>query len=61
MLISVYGTAPFWSRFGFVDETATANPAKLAPYGPGARYMVRRNDAARAAADEPSATGVQEG
>lgn len=57
MLISVYGTAPFWSRFGFVDRTLSADPSKLAPYGPGARYMVRRNDYA----NEASATALQEG
>lgn len=59
MLISVYGTAPFWGRFGFADETASADPSKLQPYGPGARYMVRRKGALRAAVDEASATDLQ--
>jgi GNAT superfamily N-acetyltransferase len=61
MLISVYGTAPFWSRFGFSDETASARPEKLAPYGPYARYMVRRTEGFRPGVDEASATEVQEG
>ncbi len=41
-LVSVYGTAGFWSRYGFspVDRDMIA---KLAPYGAGAVYMVRDN------------------
>jgi GNAT superfamily N-acetyltransferase len=42
-LVSVYGTAPFWARFGFVDVTATMPPGRLAPYGDDARYMSRQN------------------
>ncbi|KQT69790.1 MULTISPECIES: hypothetical protein [unclassified Aureimonas] len=59
MLISVYGTGPFWSRFGFVDETASADPAKLVPYGAEARYMVRRSGALRTGLHEGSATDLQ--
>ncbi|WP_285295394.1 GNAT family N-acetyltransferase [Aureimonas altamirensis] len=42
-LISVYGTGPFWARFGFtaIDDAALA--AKLAAYGPDAIYMQRDN------------------
>lgn len=42
-LVSVYGTTPFWARFGFVDVTATMPPGRLAPYGDDARYMSRQN------------------
>ncbi|BDA83543.1 N-acetyltransferase [Aureimonas sp. SA4125] len=42
-LVSVYGTAPFWARFGFDDTTATMPPGRLAPYGDDARYMIRKN------------------
>ncbi|MBC8130877.1 MAG: GNAT family N-acetyltransferase [Rhizobiaceae bacterium] len=45
MLVSVYGTSRFWTRFGFVDETTAILPEKLASYGEGARYMVRRTAA----------------
>jgi hypothetical protein len=41
-LVSVYGTAGFWSRFGFApssDDTA----AKLQPYGDDAVFLVRPN------------------
>lgn len=41
-LISVYGTMPFWERFGFRDATAGLASAKLSPYGESARYMIRR-------------------
>ena len=44
-LISVYGTMPFWSRFGFADETATLPPGQLVPYGQDARYMIRHRQA----------------
>ena len=37
-LVSVYGTAYFWGRFGF----AAAEGPDLASYGEGAAYMVRR-------------------
>lgn len=40
-LVSVYGTAPFWSRFGFEAETERDLSEKLAPYGTGAVYMTR--------------------
>ncbi|KAL2162564.1 hypothetical protein VTH06DRAFT_7478 [Thermothelomyces fergusii] len=48
-LISVYGTAPFWARFGFApeplgdDADADALRHKLRGYGPDATYLVRRN------------------
>lgn len=44
-LIAVYGTAPFWQRFGFLDRTRDLAPARLALYGPDARYLVRRKSA----------------
>lgn len=40
-LVSVYGTARYWSRFGFAPADRDMG-AKLAPYGPGAVYMLRR-------------------
>lgn len=40
-LVSVYGTAPFWRRFGFREMKVTM--AKLAPYGAGAVFMLRDN------------------
>lgn len=44
-LISVYGTAPFWARFGFHPaEPAEVAPAKLQDYGDDATHLVRRND-----------------
>ena len=40
-LVSVYGTVPFWERFGFVDASDTLPPGKLAGYGADARFMLR--------------------
>lgn len=40
-LVSVYGTAPFWSRFGFSAVTDRDMRAKLTPYGEDAVYMLR--------------------
>ncbi len=43
-LVSVYGTAPFWARFGFVPEKADAALAeKLKEYGEDAVYMLRQD------------------
>ncbi|KAL2193290.1 hypothetical protein P885DRAFT_81372 [Corynascus similis CBS 632.67] len=45
-LISVYGTAPFWTRFGFArpePPTDVAMIEKLCSYGPDAVYLIRRN------------------
>lgn len=39
-LISVYGTAPFWQKFGFRPVTSLP-PAKLASYGAGSVFMRR--------------------
>lgn len=39
-LVSVYGTAAFWARFGFA-ESRRDMAAKLAPYGAGAVFMTR--------------------
>jgi GNAT superfamily N-acetyltransferase len=39
-LVAVYGSMAFWSRFGFVPAGADMDE-KLAPYGPGAIYMIR--------------------
>ncbi len=41
ILVSVYGTVPFWSRFGFREATATLRPGALAAYGEDARFMTR--------------------
>lgn len=41
-LVSVYGTSQLWSRFGFSERSSPALAAKLAAYGPSARYLVRR-------------------
>ncbi len=43
-LVSVYGTARFWRRFGF-RESMSGMAEKLAPYGPDAVFMVRDNAA----------------
>nr|WP_255616967.1 GNAT family N-acetyltransferase [Aurantimonas sp. VKM B-3413] len=40
-LVSVYGTAAFWTRFGFEDASDRMAPDVLAGYGPDARWMVR--------------------
>ncbi|TRX91917.1 hypothetical protein FHL15_007236 [Xylaria flabelliformis] len=45
-LVSVYGTAPFWARFGFrppdtIDHTLSE---KIGGYGDDAIYLERRND-----------------
>jgi GNAT superfamily N-acetyltransferase len=40
-LVAVNDAAPFWERLGFVVSEAPEMAAKLAGYGPGARYMVR--------------------
>lgn len=48
-LVSVYGTAPFWRRFGFVEhrdddgDGQSGLTQKLRDYGDGAVYMVRQN------------------
>jgi ribosomal protein S18 acetylase RimI-like enzyme len=41
-LVSVYGTYPFWTRFGFEVATESSFAGKLKTYGDSARYMVRR-------------------
>lgn len=40
-LVSVHGTASFWSRFGFAEAGGALPSGKLAAYGLGATYMVR--------------------
>ncbi|MCE7027090.1 GNAT family N-acetyltransferase [Jiella avicenniae] len=40
-LVSVYGTAAFWQRFGFVATDGEVSAEKLAGYGDDARFMVR--------------------
>ncbi|KAK3291453.1 uncharacterized protein B0H64DRAFT_246098 [Chaetomium fimeti] len=43
-LISVYGTVPFWARFGFSPEPVdAAMEEKLRGYGPGATYLTHQN------------------
>ncbi len=43
-LVSVYGTARFWARFGFAPAVQDMRD-KLRHYGAGAVYMLRRNRA----------------
>ncbi|KAK3938119.1 putative gcn5-related n-acetyltransferase [Diplogelasinospora grovesii] len=45
-LVSVYGTAPFWGRFGFVpdSEPDKVMVEKLQGYGADATYLSRHND-----------------
>lgn len=45
-LVSVYGAAAFWARFGFARSIEDM-PAKLRPYGAQAVFMERRNRIAR--------------
>jgi ribosomal protein S18 acetylase RimI-like enzyme len=44
-LVSVYGTAPFWGRFGFFTPNSIdqALSAKLRGYGDDATYLERQN------------------
>lgn len=39
-LVAIAGTAGYWARQGF-RERSCADPAALASYGPGARFMAR--------------------
>ncbi|MEF2552342.1 GNAT family N-acetyltransferase [Aurantimonas sp. A2-1-M11] len=41
-LVSVYGTVPFWTRFGFVEAPDALPDGALAAYGRDARFMIRR-------------------
>ena len=41
-LVAVNEAAPFWERHGFLVADPPGMADKLAGYGPGARYMVRR-------------------
>lgn len=41
-LVAVNDAAPFWERHGFTIAEPPGMAAKLAGYGPDARYMVRR-------------------
>ncbi|KAL2822822.1 acyl-CoA N-acyltransferase [Aspergillus cavernicola] len=44
-LVSVYGTEPFWARFGFVSEPVGEDVReKLRDYGEDAVYLSRLND-----------------
>lgn len=43
-LVAVNDAAPFWERCGFTIVETPAMAEKLASYGPGARYMLRRSD-----------------
>ena len=40
-LVSVYGTAPLWTKSGFAIVDDPSLDAKLASYGPTARYMIK--------------------
>lgn len=43
-LVSVYGTVPFWSRFGFVTEPVDGSLSdKLREYGEDATFLSRLN------------------
>ncbi|CAG8982558.1 hypothetical protein HYALB_00007274 [Hymenoscyphus albidus] len=43
-LVSVYGTAPFWGRFGFKSDSIDATlTEKLRGYGDDAEYLERKN------------------
>ncbi|KAI1444823.1 acyl-CoA N-acyltransferase [Annulohypoxylon stygium] len=43
-LVSVYGTAPFWARYGFAPEPIDAAMSeKLREYGGDAVYLSRKN------------------
>lgn len=43
-LISVYGTVPYWHRFGFVrGPVDAAMEEKLRGYGPAATYLIHKN------------------
>ncbi|KAK4151604.1 acyl-CoA N-acyltransferase [Chaetomidium leptoderma] len=43
-LISVYGTVPFWGRFGFAPEVVDMGmEEKLRGYGADATYLTRQN------------------
>jgi GNAT superfamily N-acetyltransferase len=41
-LVAVNDAAPFWERLGFEVVDAPEMAAKVASYGPDARYMIRR-------------------
>ena len=41
-LVAVNDAAPFWEGLGFTAVETPEMAAKLASYGPGARYMLRR-------------------
>ncbi|KAI1415607.1 acyl-CoA N-acyltransferase [Hypoxylon sp. FL1857] len=44
-LVSVYGTAPFWARYGFGPQPIDAALSeKLREYGADAAYLSRQND-----------------
>ena len=44
-LVCVYGTAPFWGRFGFVPEKIDEGmEQKLLDYGDDATYLERKNE-----------------
>lgn len=40
-LVSVYGTVPFWQRFGFLPADDDLAPTSLSAYGADARFMRR--------------------
>jgi hypothetical protein len=43
-LVSVYGTTPLWSRYGFEVVTDPSLNDKLKSYGKTAKYMIRHID-----------------
>lgn len=44
-LVCVYGTAPFWGRFGFMpEEVGEEMKKKLLGYGNDAVYLERQNE-----------------
>jgi len=42
-LTSVNGSSPVWERVGFVVQQDSTLKDKLASYGDGAKYMIRRD------------------
>ncbi|SDO62319.1 hypothetical protein SAMN05192530_10913 [Aureimonas jatrophae] len=51
MLVSVYGTAPFWERFGFGERQDPSLRAKIASYGADAVFMTRGSGQEKMARD----------
>jgi ribosomal protein S18 acetylase RimI-like enzyme len=58
-LVSVYGTGPFWGRFGFVpEEIDEVLEKKLLGYGDDAEYLERKNEKNERLNEDGYRTGV---